>query len=178
MDKTNFSTIYDSFWDRVTDDMYMEMTPEETREEARSLLLNAIPYFEFPKFDIFDYTLLSDPDTDIEKESFLETGGGFFNCLLTKEEINILSMYMVVEWFSRQIAITDLTRMRYSGSDFKFTSQANHMAKLKVMMDDYKRNGLHLQRLYGRRTRTADGGIQSAMSRLASEPSYGYKISE
>jgi hypothetical protein len=28
--------------------------------------------------------------------------------------------------------------MKYSGTDFKFTSQANHMAKLKVMIDAYK----------------------------------------
>ena len=29
----------------------------------------------------------------------------------------------------QQLASVENTRMKYSGSDFKFTSQANHMAK-------------------------------------------------
>ena len=41
--------------------------------------------------------------------------------------------------------------MKYSGTDFKFTSQANHMAKLKVMMDERKQECHHMQRLYKRR---------------------------
>jgi hypothetical protein len=47
--------------------------------------------------------------------------------------------------------------MKYSGSDFKFTSQANHIAKLKVLKQDYERIGFHLQRLYKRRKRDANG---------------------
>ena len=50
--------------------------------------------------------------------------GGSFN-ILTQEEINILSLYMVVEWLGQQLATTENTRLKYSGSDFKFTSQAN-----------------------------------------------------
>jgi hypothetical protein len=41
--------------------------------------------------------------------------------------------------------------MKYSGTDFKFTSQANHMQKLLVIKKDYEREGFHLQRLYKRR---------------------------
>ena len=47
--------------------------------------------------------------------------------------------------------------MKYSGTDFKFTSQANHMQKLLVMKKDYEREGFHLQRLYKRRTIGKDG---------------------
>jgi hypothetical protein len=41
--------------------------------------------------------------------------------------------------------------MKYSGTDFKFTSQANHMQKLLQLKKDYEREGFHLQRLYKRR---------------------------
>ena len=40
--------------------------------------------------------------------------------------------------------------MKFSGTDFKFTSQANHMQKLLVVKKDYEREGFHLQRLYKR----------------------------
>ena len=60
--------------------------------------------------------------------------GGFFNVELTDEEINILALNMVIEWLGQQLDTTNNTRMLYSGSDFKLTSQANHMAKLKVMI--------------------------------------------
>jgi hypothetical protein len=37
---------------------------------------------------------------------------------------------MIVEWMSQQLASAENTRMKYSRSDFKFRSQANHMAKI------------------------------------------------
>jgi len=40
---------------------------------------------------------------------------------------------MVVEWISQQLASIENTRMKYSGSDFKFTSQANHIQKLQKL---------------------------------------------
>ena len=55
---------------------------------------------------------------------------------------------MVVEGLGEQLATTENTRLKYSGSDFKFTSQANHMAKIKVIMDSYRQECFHLQRLY------------------------------
>ena len=54
---------------------------------------------------------------------------------------------MIVEWIGRQLANIDVTRMKYSGDDFKFTSQANHMSKLLTLKKDYEREGFHMQRL-------------------------------
>lgn len=54
---TSFVTIYDSFFSRVTDDMYMEITELETTEMLQDLLLSAIPRFEFPRVNIFDYEI-------------------------------------------------------------------------------------------------------------------------
>ena len=68
---------------------------------------------------------------------------------------------MIVEWLSQQLASIENTRMKYSGSDFKFTSQANHMQKLLQIKKDYEREGFHLQRLYKRRIQDRRGVMRS-----------------
>lgn len=182
---TPFSTIYDSFLSRVTDVMYMELTEADTLQMLQDLLLNAIPRFEFPRFDIFDYEVgyLEDGGTYCGVESnYIETTavcwiGGQFNSALTQEEINILSLCMVVEWLGQQLATTENTKMKYSGSDFKFTSQANHMAKLKVMINQYHQDCFHLQRLYKRR-KNVGGQMISTAAVIMSTPSHGLGITE
>ena len=42
---TYFKPIYDSFLSKITDDMYMELTKEETEGMLQELLLSAIPHF-------------------------------------------------------------------------------------------------------------------------------------
>lgn len=58
--------------------------------------------------------------------------------------------------------------MKYSGSDFKFTSQANHMQKLLQIKKDYEREGFHLQRLYKRRIPDENGIMRSTMGNIVS----------
>ena len=180
---TSFFDIYDSFLTRVTSDMYMELTELDTFELLQELLINAIPRFEFPRVDIFDYeegvltgigtyTGVESDNVEVPATAWV---GGSFNNILDIEEINILSLYMVVEWLGQQLASTENTRLKYSGSDFKFTSQANHMAKLKTLIDAAKQDGFHLQRLYKRRKRV-DGKIQSALGQIMEVPNHGYKI--
>ena len=41
--------------------------------------------------------------------------------------------------------------MKYSGSDFKMTSQANHLSKLLTLLEESRRDSFHMQRLYKRR---------------------------
>ena len=180
---TPFSIIYDSFLSRVTSDMYMEMTELDTLEMLQDLLINAIPRFEFPRFDIFDYepgyligigTYTGVESDGIEVPATAWVGGSF-NAELTQEEVNILSLSMVVEWLGQQLATTENTRLKYSGSDFKFTSQANHMAKIKVMMDSYRQECFHLQRLYKRR-KIVNGEVRSTAGVIMTTTSHGYKI--
>ena len=54
---TQFSEIYNRFLNKITDDMYMELTPEDTIKDLRNLLIDAIPGFEFPRKVIDDYVL-------------------------------------------------------------------------------------------------------------------------
>ena len=77
---TPFSAVYDRFLSKITDDMYMEITEQETHQLLGELLESAIPWFEFPRVDL--------SAKDNEK----------FNVLLTEEEKNILATYMIVEW--------------------------------------------------------------------------------
>ena len=150
MSKTLFTKVYDAFFRKITEDMYMELTKEDTESMVQELLLSALSWFEFPRVDINDYDLAA----------------GCFNVALSLDEINIISTYMVKEWLGQQLASVENTRMKYSGSDFKFTSQANHMAKLKNLIETYKQEGFHLQRLYKRRKKDANGIYRSTMGEI------------
>lgn len=179
---TPFTIVYDSFLSKVTDDMFLELTELDTHRMLEELLMSAIHKFEFPRVNLFDYDEEYAMDegeyTGVESEGLtvpaLIYDGGRFNVNLTAEEINILSTYMIVEWLGQQLASVENTRMKYSGSDFKFTSQANHMTKLLQLKKDYEREGFHLQRLYKRRIPDKDGIMRSTFG-IIPEPT-GRKI--
>ena len=149
---TAFDEIYNVFFSKITDDMYMELTETQTRKIVFQLFENALPWFEFPRFNIYDYS--------VELEEY--------NIDISKEEMNIIATYMIVEWLGQQLASVELTRMKYSGSDFKFTSQANHMHKLTNLKKEYERQGFHLQRLYKRRKTDKNGAMKSTMGSIMS----------
>ena len=164
---TQFTDIYNRFLGKITDDMYMELTPEDTMRDLRSLLIDAIPGFEFPRKILDDYSI----ETLVVREDKVEEGDfvigvvwntpeeeddvipdvyierSHFNVDLTSEEINILALLMMCGWLQRQVTSIENTRMKYSGSDFKFTSQANHLAKLLNLLSECQRQSFHMQRL-------------------------------
>ena len=125
---TTFEQIYIRFKGKITDDMYMELTPVDTDNLLKELLLNSLHYFEFPRVDIYDY------NEELEE----------YNIRLTAEEQNIIATYMIVEWLSQQLASVENTRMKYSGSDFKMTSQANHLSKLISLLTETRRDAFHM----------------------------------
>ena len=51
--------------------------------------------------------------------------------------------------------------MKYSGSDFKMTSQANHLSKLLSLLSEAQRESFHMQRLYKRRKLDDEGVYRS-----------------
>ena len=179
---TPFTDIYNRFLGKITDDMYMELTPEDTMRDLRSLLIDAIPGFEFPRKILDDFSI----ETLVVREDAVEEGDfvigvvwntpdeeeddgipdvyierSHFNVDLTSEEINILALLMMCGWLQRQVTSIENTRMKYSGSDFKFTSQANHLAKLLNLLSECQRQSFHMQRLYKRRRINSDGYIES-----------------
>jgi len=169
---TSLDKIYDDFLSRITDDMYMEITPEETRGMLFKLLKQAIPWFEFPKQsldfvdengDVVVVTTSEEPDYKVSIGSDL-----------TMEEIGIISTYMVAAWLGQQLANIDLVKQHYTGPDFKLTSQASHLQRVSKLKKDYEDQGFHLQRLYSRRTKDADGKIKSTMGSIMESSTGGF----
>lgn len=186
MAETQFSAVYNRFLGQVTDDLYLELTPEDTLRDLQNLLINAIPGFEFPRQNLYDYTIevceigedqLTPDDFvlgtvwgSLDEEMLLDVPNVLvdksrFNCELTPEEINILALLMKQGWVQRQVTSIENTRMKYSGADFKMTSQANHLSKLMALLEESRRDSFHMQRLYKRR-KLADGGYKSNWSSL------------
>lgn len=180
MNTTSFSLVYDSFFSKITDDMYLQLNEIDTFRMLQQLLLSAIEKFEFPRVNLWNYELfeITDQPTYNGVESnhqdalAIVYSGGCFNIKLTHEEINILAVYMIVEWLSQQLASVENTRMKYSGTDFKFTSQANHMQKLLQLKKDYEREGFHLQRLYKRRIQDRRGVMRSTFGVIMQSTPY------
>ena len=178
---TSFTAVYERFLGKITDDMYVELTPEDTVRDLQALLIEAIPNFEFPRCLITDYTI----STEIKKRSELDDNDfvigviwhelleesdnlddaiaannddeevkvehSCFNCEVSPEEINILAILMMCAWVQRQVTSIETTRMKYSGPDFKMTSQANHLSKLLALLSECQRQSHKMQRLYKRR---------------------------
>lgn len=177
---TQFSEIYNHFLGKITDDLYMELTPEDTLKDLQNLLINSIPNFEFPRKDFTKYTIevvvmeeaetTSDdfivgsvwgdtldengeiiPRVIVDKSAFVAT--------LTPEEINLFALFMMQGWIQRQVASIENVRMKYSGPDFKMTSQANHLSKLLTLQAEIYREAFHMQRLYKRRRIMTDSNV-------------------
>lgn len=174
---TLFSEVYNRFLEMITDDLYMELTPEDTIRDLQNLLINAIPGFEYPRVCLDDYTA----KTEIINESEAKPGqfilavlwnelpedgektdppvlvdSSYFAATLSSEEIHILALLMKQGWVQRQVTSIENTRMKYSGVDFKMTSQANHLAKLLTLLAEAQRESFHMQRLYKRREKGDD----------------------
>ena len=156
--------------------MYLELTPEDTVKDLQNLLIDAIPGFEFPRVNLYDYdvSVIQMREDEIVEEDFvigvvwndsldLEeipkvlVDRSCFNVELSQEEINILALLMKQAWVQRQVTSIENTRMKYSGSDFKMTSQANHLSKLLSLLEESRRDSFHMQRLYKRRKLSKDG---------------------
>ena len=157
---TPFTEVYNRFLGKITEDMYLELTPEDTIKDLRNLIIDAIPGFEFPRKDLYDYTINTTikPENELDPDDFMigvmwgelpEDGSELipdvlveessFNAELTSEEINILAILMMAGWTQRQVTSIENTRMKYSGSDFKMTSQANHLSKLLNLLSETQR---------------------------------------
>ena len=191
---TPFAAVYNRFLGKITDDMYLELTPEDTIKDLRNLLIDAIPGFEFPRKVLTDYVIdtLIKPESELKPEDFMlgviwgDLGNELdvnpdvmveassFNTDLTSEEINILAILMMCAWLQRQVTSIENIRMKYSGADFKMTSQANHLAKLLSLLKETQRQSHHMQRLYKRRKIVDGGQYESNWSVLRTNSAIDY----
>lgn len=80
---TSFQEMYDFFLAGITDDMFMELTKEDTAAMLEEILIAALPWFEFP----------------VEKNLFntIDRENKHFGIKLNIEEMMIIRQYMIVE---------------------------------------------------------------------------------
>lgn len=186
---TSFAEVYNYFLGKITDDMYLELTPEDTLKDMQHLLLDSLPGFEFPRINLYDYKIevvaiaedevqvddfvlgilwdemtSPSPITEDDMVPMVLVDRSSFNISLTPEEINILALLMKQAWVQRQVTSIENTRMKYSSTDFKMTSQANHLSKLLSLLEESRRDSFHMQRLYKRRKVGSDGAYKSNWS--------------
>ena len=83
-DYTSFQEMYDFFLSGITDDMFMEMTREDTLDVLEDILIASLAHFVFAQKNI--------NALDLTRKSF--------KCQLTLEEKRIIRSYMVVEWLN------------------------------------------------------------------------------
>ena len=183
---TPFTKVYNRYLGMITDDMYIELTPEDTIKDLQNLIIDAIPGFEFPRKNLMDYEiktavkredeLVPDdfvigvvwgtiPEDDAQIPNVIVEQSSFA-AELTDEEINILALFMMCAWVNRHVASNENTSKKFTSSDFKMTSQAKHLSKLMNLLAEAQRQAFHMQRLYKRRKITTDGTYASNWSSL------------
>ena len=79
---TSFDEMENFFLAGITDDMYMELTEDDTKEILDEILVAALPSFGFPKQAQLQ-------NIDIENRNFTVD--------LTQEEMMIIRQYMIAE---------------------------------------------------------------------------------
>ena len=131
---TPFKEIYEVFLSKIEQDVW-DLTIElnNLEEDWFMLLRSAVNRFMFPRVSL---------EFDKEEQAFIEELG--------EQEIQLLATFMKNEWLKRALYSWTLIRQEYSTKDFQLTSQANHMEKLKelVELSDYECK--HMTNLYSR----------------------------
>jgi hypothetical protein len=94
--------------------------------------------------DDFMIGVIWNDSLDLEEIPRVLVDRSSFNVELSQEEINILALLMKQAWVQRQVTSIENTRMKYSGADFKMTSQANHLSKLLSLLEESRRDSFHM----------------------------------
>jgi len=79
-----------------------------------------------------------------------------FNDTLSEIEEEILGLFEVIEWLTPQIYSIDLLKQNMSTKDYKLTSQANHLEKLKILLEESQIRAERLRIIYNFETTSLD----------------------
>lgn len=200
-DITLFCEVYCKFLNKITDDMYLELTYQDTIKMLKSMLVSAIVNFRFPKINIRDYYLASPNCISCTEQAYTEIEGktleeGFdeycdcaqyldiegdltkldhWNIKLGIDEIEILAVLMKIDWLGQQLDSVDMLQMKILPSDFDIPSQANHIAKLTDWFKESVIQLESLQGLYNRRIVDDIGNVTPNYKQLGGKNRNGYK---
>ena len=115
------------FYSKITDDMYMEYTEEDTAALAQNLLISAIPKFEFARNPLI-YTLNHHEETDKDGNTYKV---GAFKGKLNLEEVNIPA------------SVTTIEVNAFSGCTFlKNVSFADNSSLIEIKESAFARTGI------------------------------------
>lgn len=117
---TYFEDVYEFFLSKIKSYDLAELTEDEIKEELNSLIKLA-----FPKCTVFKSKI----KIDLDNESFVVKGKDS----LSLEEMEILSLAMLLQYISPLIARDENLKQTLSSKDFSMTSQANHLEKLLIL---------------------------------------------
>lgn len=146
---TLFSTVYNFFLGKITDDMYVSLGQEAAYDDMQQMLITATHQFPYPKVNLRDYDLAYDDQENLSK--------GKFNNTLDYEEIDILTDYMVISWIKRQIAHCRLVELNYSGADAKALNTRSQITALTGMSTFFNKELKVKVRMYSNRTTDENG---------------------
>lgn len=128
---TPYEIIYSAFLSKILEDEWGDWEDAYVKEDLKSILLSAIPYFKFPRVDLQNRN-------DVK---------GFFIDKLNNEEIQLLATYMKIEWLNRNILTWENIKPMYDEKDF---SQANLLDKFIKLQEREEQKAKRLEAVYYR----------------------------
>jgi len=131
---TPYSDVFDAYFAKVKEDLYLAMDAEELDMELIKILETALPRFLYPKID------LNDRDNDTQE----------FEEELTNEEIQIIATLMSMVWVESKLTDVEVTRQVFRDHDFQLTSQASHLRALIALKSDLKASCRDLMHAYSK----------------------------
>ncbi len=140
---TPYATIFDAYFAKVKENLYLQMDEEELTLELIKILEAALPRFLYPKVDL---TLRDNDDEEFEEE-------------LSNEEIQIISSLMAMVWIESKLTDVEVTRQVFRDHDFQLTSQASHLRALIALKSELKASCRDLMHAYSKvQNRTSQFG--------------------
>ena len=121
---TSYETIYNRALAQITDPLLAQLPEEDLEIMLHDWLMDAIVE---PVVGEYDF---SDRDEELKQ----------FNFNISDRDQKILSIHMVRGWLAPQIKSVTLAQQVYSGKETKFYAQANHLAELRALDDQLRKD--------------------------------------
>lgn len=129
---TSYETIYNTFSQKITDFVLLDISDTDLRELMYGWLKSSIVKTKKCQNN------LSNRDDELKT----------FNVELLDVEIEILACLMVVEWISPQLNSTMYTSQFFGGKEEKFYAQSNHIDGIRNLKKDMQTEARKLRRDY------------------------------
>lgn len=121
---TLYSTLYNRALAQITDPLLAQLPEEDLEIMLHDWLMDAIVE---PVVGEYNF---SDRDEELKQ----------FNFDISDRDQKILSIHMVRGWLAPQIRSVTLAQQVYSGKETKFYAQANHLAELRALDEQLRKD--------------------------------------